>query len=248
MAVRAPAYLVRLAGGFYSPAATTPNTMTTLDTTGDLERMVDSGVIAVMRGADADTIVEVAAALHDGGVTAFEITADTPDAMELIAEVSASFSESAAIVGAGTVLDSETARTAITSGAEFVVGPTFDPGMVETCNRYGVPVAPGVLTPTEALSAYEAGADIAKVFPASSMGPGHLSSLAGPLPQVPLMPTGGIDVDNVAAYIEAGAAVVGAGSALMDDAAISAGEFESITGTAREFTDRIEAARADGDS
>ena len=219
--------------------------MPTLDTSEDLQRLVDSGVIAVMRGADADTVIDVASALEAGGVTAFEITADNPDAMELIAAVSASFDDSTAIVGAGTVLDSETARAAITSGAEFVVGPTFDPGVVETCNRYGVPVAPGVLTPTEALSAYEAGADIAKVFPASSMGPGHLSSIAGPLPQIPLMPTGGIDLDNVADYIEAGAAVVGAGSALMDDTAIAAGEFESITGTARAFTDRIEAARAD---
>jgi 2-dehydro-3-deoxyphosphogluconate aldolase/(4S)-4-hydroxy-2-oxoglutarate aldolase len=221
--------------------------MVTLDTSEDLQRLVDSGVVAVMRGADADTIIDVASALEAGGVTAFEITADNPDAMELIAAVSASFDESTAIVGAGTVLDSETARAAITSGAEFVVGPTFDPGVVETCNRYGVPVAPGVLTPTEALSAYEAGADIVKVFPASSMGPGHLSSIAGPLPQIPLMPTGGIDVDNIADYIEAGAAVVGAGSALMDDAAIAAGEFESITETARTFTERIEAARADGD-
>lgn len=218
--------------------------MVTLDTSEDLQRLVDSGVVAVMRGADADTILEVATALKDGGVTAFEITADNPDAMELIDEVSASFDESEAIVGAGTVLDSGTARAAITSGAEFVVGPTFDAGVVETCNRYGVPVAPGVLTPTEALTAYEAGADIAKVFPASSMGPDHLSSIAGPLPQIPLMPTGGIDVGNVGEYIRAGAAVVGAGSALMDDDAVAAGDFESITGTAREFTRTIEDARA----
>jgi 2-dehydro-3-deoxyphosphogluconate aldolase/(4S)-4-hydroxy-2-oxoglutarate aldolase len=218
--------------------------MVTLDTSRDLERLVDSGVVAVMRGAEPDTAIEVAAALRDGGVTAFEITAENPDAMALIDELSASFDESEAIVGAGTVLDSETARTAIGSGAEFVVGPTFDPGVVETCNRYGVPVAPGVLTPTEAVTAYEAGADIAKVFPASSMGPGHLSSIAGPLPQIPLMPTGGIDIDNVADYIEAGAAVVGAGSAIMDQSAIDAGDFESITETAREFTRTIEEARA----
>ena len=218
--------------------------MVTLDTSEALQRLVDSGVVAVMRGADPDTAIEVASALADGGVTAFEITAENPDAMDLVAELSASFDESAAIVGAGTVLDSETARAAITSGAEFVVGPTFDPGVVETCNRYGVPVAPGVLTPTEAVTAYEAGADIVKVFPASSMGPGHLSSIAGPLPQIPLMPTGGIDSDNVADYIEAGAAVVGAGSAIMDDAAIEAGEFESLTETARDFTRTIEEARA----
>ena len=218
--------------------------MVTLDTSEALQRLVDSGVVAVMRGADADTAIEVASALADGGVTAFEITAENPDAMDLVAELSSSFDESEAIVGVGTVLDSETAQAAIGSGAAFVVGPTFDPGMVETCNRYGVPVAPGVLTPTEAVTAYEAGADIAKVFPASSMGPGHLSSIAGPLPQIPLMPTGGIDADNVADYIEAGAAVVGAGSALMDETAVAAGEFASITETAREFTRAVEEARA----
>ena len=219
--------------------------MVTPDTNENLQRLVDSGVVAVMRGADADTIIDVASALADGGVTAFEITADNPDAMDLIAEVSASFSTAEAIVGAGTVLDAATARAAIASGAEFVVGPTFDAGVVETCNRYGTLVAPGVLTPTEALDAYEAGADLVKVFPASSMGPGHLSSIAGPLPQIPLMPTGGIGVDNAADYIDAGAVVVGAGSALMDDEAIAAGDFESITETAREFTRVIDAARED---
>ncbi|RLM94873.1 bifunctional 4-hydroxy-2-oxoglutarate aldolase/2-dehydro-3-deoxy-phosphogluconate aldolase [Halobellus sp. Atlit-38R] len=217
--------------------------MVTPDTNEDVQRLVDSGVVAVMRGADADTIIDVASALADGGVTAFEITADNPDAMDLIAEVSASFSAEEAIVGAGTVLDAATARAVIASGAEFVVGPTFDTGVVETCNRYGTVVAPGALTPTEALDAYAAGADIVKVFPASSMGPDHLSSIAGPLPQIPLMPTGGIDVDNAADYIDAGAVVVGAGSALMDDEAIAAGDFESITETAREFTRVVDAAR-----
>ncbi|ADQ67746.1 2-keto-3-deoxy-phosphogluconate aldolase [Halogeometricum borinquense DSM 11551] len=217
--------------------------MVTLDSHEDMQRLVDSGVVAVMRGADADTILEVAQALHDGGVTAYEITADNPDAMDLISEVSASFSETEAIVGAGTVLDSETARASIMNGAEFVVGPSFDEGVVETCNRYGTIVAPGILTPTEAVDAYEAGADLVKVFPASVMGPKHLASIKGPLPQIPLMPTGGIGIDNVADYIEAGAVVVGAGSAIMDADAIEAGDFEAITETAREFTQVIEDAR-----
>ncbi|MFB6251882.1 MAG: bifunctional 4-hydroxy-2-oxoglutarate aldolase/2-dehydro-3-deoxy-phosphogluconate aldolase [Halobellus sp.] len=219
--------------------------MSTPHPSSDFERLVNSGVVAVMRGADADTIIDVAQALHDGGVTAYEITADNPDAMALIEEVSASFSADEAIVGAGTVLEDTTARRAIERGAEFVVSPTFDAGVVETCNRYGTLVAPGVLTPTEALDAYEAGADVVKVFPASSIGPGHLSSIAGPLPQIPLMPTGGIDADNVSDYIEAGAAVVGAGSAIMDADAIAAGDFEAITETARAFTREIEQARSD---
>ncbi|WP_363465668.1 bifunctional 4-hydroxy-2-oxoglutarate aldolase/2-dehydro-3-deoxy-phosphogluconate aldolase [Halogeometricum borinquense] len=217
--------------------------MVTLDSHEDMQRLVDSGVVAVMRGADADTIIEVAQALHDGGVTAYEITADNPDAMDLISEVSSSFSETEAIVGAGTVLDSETARASIMNGAEFVVGPNFDEGVVETCNRYGTLVSPGILTPTEAVDAYEAGADMVKVFPASVMGPKHLASIKGPLPQIPLMPTGGIGIDNVADYIEAGAVVVGAGSAIMDADAIEAGDFEAITETAREFTQVIEDAR-----
>ncbi|MDS0298389.1 bifunctional 2-keto-4-hydroxyglutarate aldolase/2-keto-3-deoxy-6-phosphogluconate aldolase [Halogeometricum sp. S1BR25-6] len=221
--------------------------MVASDSTADMNRLTDSGVVAVMRGADADTIIDVAQALNDGGVTAYEITADNPDAMDLIGEVSASFTEEEAIVGAGTVLDDATARAAIMNGAEFVVGPNFDREVVETCNRYGTLVAPGILTPTEAVNAYEAGADMVKVFPASVMGPDHLSSLKGPLPQIPLMPTGGIDIDNVADYIEAGAVVVGAGSAIMDADAIEAGDFDSITETAREFTRVIEDARESGE-
>jgi 2-dehydro-3-deoxyphosphogluconate aldolase/(4S)-4-hydroxy-2-oxoglutarate aldolase len=217
--------------------------MVALDSHEDMQRIAESGVVAVMRGADADTIIEVAQALQEGGVTAYEITADNPDAMDLISEVSASFTEDEAIVGAGTVLDATTARTAIMAGAEFVVGPNFDEGVVETCNRYGTVVAPGIMTPTEAVNAYEAGADLVKVFPASVVGPSHLSSMNGPLPQIPMMPTGGIDIDNVADYIEAGAVVVGAGSAIMDGDAIEAGEYEAITEKAREFTDVIEAAR-----
>jgi 2-dehydro-3-deoxyphosphogluconate aldolase/(4S)-4-hydroxy-2-oxoglutarate aldolase len=216
--------------------------MVTLDAAEKMDRLIDSGVVAVMRGADADTVLDVAEALHAGGVTALEITVDNPDAMELIEAVSASFDDEV-IVGAGTVLEAETARRAIDSGAEFVVSPTVDRGVVETCNRYGVLVAPGALTPTEALDAYEAGADLVKIFPASSVGPSHLSAIAGPLPQIPLMPTGGVGLDAVADYVEAGAVVVGAGSALMDEAAIESGDFESVTETAREFTRRIEAAR-----
>lgn len=207
------------------------------------DQLIDSGVVAVMRGADADTIIDVATALHDGGVTAYEITADNANAAALISEVRASFRDSEAIVGAGTVLDSPTAQEMITSGAEFIVGPTFDPDILEICNRHGTLVAPGILSPTEALNAYEAGADLLKVFPAATVGPTHLSSIAGPLPHLPLMPTGGINIDNVADYIEAGAAVVGAGGALMNTDAIAAGDFESITETAEMFTQEIETAR-----
>lgn len=219
--------------------------MTTLDRHADMQRLVDSGVVAVMRGADADTVIEVADALQEGGVTAIELTADTPGVMDMISEVSASFDGSETIIGAGTVLDAETARSALLAGAEFVVSPTLETDVIDVANRYGKLVAPGVMTPTEAIRGYERGADFVKVFPASTLGPGHLSSIGGPLGQIPLMPTGGVDIDNAADFIEAGAIVVGAGSALVDSAAVESGDFEAITEQARKFSDVVDDARGD---
>ncbi|WP_119816193.1 bifunctional 4-hydroxy-2-oxoglutarate aldolase/2-dehydro-3-deoxy-phosphogluconate aldolase [Halalkaliarchaeum desulfuricum] len=205
------------------------------------EALRESGVVAVMRGGEPDTVIDTADALVAGGVTAIEITADTDGASDLIAEVDASVPE--AVVGAGTVLDSETARSCLLAGAEFVVSPSLHADVIETANRYGALVAPGVMTPTEAIRGREAGADLLKVFPASTVGPGHLSAIRGPLGDVPLMPTGGIDLENVEAYIEAGAICVGAGGSLVDYDAVERGEPESVTETAREFRDRIAAAR-----
>jgi 2-dehydro-3-deoxyphosphogluconate aldolase/(4S)-4-hydroxy-2-oxoglutarate aldolase len=209
-----------------------------------LERMVDSGVVAVMRGLDADAAINATQALHDGGVTAIEFTADTPAAMDMIGEVSSSFGEEV-IVGAGTVLDGETARQAQLAGAEFVVSPSLHEDVIEVCNRYGTPTAPGIMTPTEAVTALEAGADMVKLFPAATLGPGHLSAIKGPLGHLEVMPTGGVGLDNAADFIEAGAACVGAGSALVDDEAIERGDFGEVTETAAAFTDAIAAARGD---
>lgn len=208
-----------------------------------LQRIVDSGVIAVLRGANADTVVDTAVALREGGVTAIEVTADTPGAIEMISDVADELDGDETIVGAGTVLDSETCRSALLAGAEFVVSPSLHEDVIETCNRYGAPVAPGVMTPTEAVRAYECGADVVKVFPASTLGPGHLSSMKGPLGQIPMIPTGGVTVDNAGDYIEAGAVAVGAGSALVDDEACANGDFETITETARRFSEAVESAR-----
>ena len=209
-----------------------------------VQRLVESGTVAVMRGADTDTLVQTVDALREGGVTAIEVTADNPDAMEMIAAVAGSFGDDV-VVGAGTVLDEATALDAIRAGAEFVVGPTVEEAVIDACNRYGVPVAPGAFTPTEALTAYEAGADLVKIFPASTGGPGHLSSIKGPLPQIPLMPTGGVDADNAGAFIRAGAEVVGAGSALVPGDAVESGDFETITENAQAFTDAVDAARSE---
>ncbi|WP_136602237.1 bifunctional 4-hydroxy-2-oxoglutarate aldolase/2-dehydro-3-deoxy-phosphogluconate aldolase [Salinigranum halophilum] len=214
-----------------------------LDKHDAMQRLRASGTVAVMRGADADTLVKTVDALRAGGVTAIEITADNPDALEMIDAVSGSFDDEV-IVGAGTVLDGETALDTIRAGAEFVVGPTVELDVVDVCNRYGTLVAPGAFTPTEALTAYEAGADFVKIFPASSGGPGHLGGIKGPLPQIPLMPTGGVDADNAGDFIRAGAEVVGAGSALVPTEAVEVGDFETITENARAFSDAVDAARS----
>jgi 2-dehydro-3-deoxyphosphogluconate aldolase/(4S)-4-hydroxy-2-oxoglutarate aldolase len=209
----------------------------------DLQRLADSGVVAVLRGVDANCVIDTAEALREGGVTAIEITADTPGAMEILSDVSSSFDDSEVLVGAGTVLDAPTARSALLAGAEFVVSPSLHEDVIETCNRYGALVAPGVMTPTEAIRGYEAGADLVKIFPASTLGPGHLKSIKGPLGQIPLMPTGGVDTDNAGDFIRAGAICVGAGSALVDDDAVARGDFDEITATARRFSEAVERAR-----
>ena len=209
-----------------------------------LSRIVDSGVVAVLRGVPADQLIEIAEALREGGVTAVEITADTPDVADLIGEVAGSFDDEV-VVGTGTVLDSETARTTLMAGAEFVVSPSLHEDVIETCNRYGAVSAPGVMTPTEAIRGYEAGADFVKVFPAKTVGPAHLGAMKGPLGQIPMMPTGGVGPDNAGDYVEAGAFAVGAGGALVDYDAAERGDYESITETARELVQVVEEARAD---
>lgn len=211
-----------------------------------LDRLLASGVVGVIRGAEADVVVDIARALKAGGVTAVEVTADTPGVMTMIEDVANALTGDDVLVGAGTVLDAETARAAILAGAEFVVSPTVSTGVIEVCNRYGVPVAPGATTPTEVLTAYEAGADVVKVFPAGSLGPDYLSSLTGPLGHIPLVPTGGIDADNAAAYVEAGAVAVGVGSALVDDDLVESGDFEAITDRARRLVDVVAEAQNDG--
>jgi 2-dehydro-3-deoxyphosphogluconate aldolase/(4S)-4-hydroxy-2-oxoglutarate aldolase len=210
-----------------------------------ISRMRESGVVAVLRGVDATVVEAVGDALRAGGVTAMEVTMGSDDSLDAIEALSAHFEGEDVVVGAGTVLDSETARQAHLAGASFVVSPTFDEGVVETCNRYGIPVAPGVATPTEALSAYEAGADLCKVFPASTYGPGHLSSIRGPLPQIPLMPTGGVGPDNAAAYVEAGAEIVGAGGSLLPDDVLEREDWDEVQARAAELVGVVEDARAE---
>lgn len=209
------------------------------------ERIVDGGVIAVLRGVDEAQIVPVARAMHDAGVDALEITADGTRAAEQIAAVDRELADTDAVVGAGTVLDASTAQSVIDAGASFVVSPHTDADVVRTCNRHGVLVAPGVMTPTEAVTAMEAGADLLKMFPASTVGPGHIGALAGPLGDVDIVPTGGVSRDNVADFFDAGAVAVGAGGAIVDDAAIADGDMDRVRATAASFVDAVEAARSE---
>ncbi|AXR76985.1 bifunctional 4-hydroxy-2-oxoglutarate aldolase/2-dehydro-3-deoxy-phosphogluconate aldolase [Natrarchaeobaculum sulfurireducens] len=209
------------------------------------DRIVESGVIAVLRGVDEDDVVPVARAIHDAGVDALEVTADGTRAIEKIAAIDRELEGTEAVVGAGTVLDATTARAAIDAGAQFVVSPHTSCEVIETCNRQRVLAAPGVLTPTEAVTAMEAGADVLKLFPAGTVGPNHISAIRGPLGDIDVIPTGGVDADNVGEYLEAGAVAVGAGSALVDYDAIDDGDMDRVRETAAAFVEAVTDARAE---
>ncbi len=203
------------------------------------------GVVAVIRLPDPDKLWAVIVALAEGGVRALEITMTVPRAIEMIEQLAPAFPEGF-LLGAGTVLDPETARLAIRAGAQFVVSPVFRPDIVETCHRLDRPALPGCFTPTEILAAWETGADIVKVFPATTLGPGFIKDVRAPLPQVKLMPTGGVTLDNAGAWIKAGAVAVGVGSALVDAKAIEAADFGIITNNARRVVASVNAAREHG--
>jgi 2-dehydro-3-deoxyphosphogluconate aldolase/(4S)-4-hydroxy-2-oxoglutarate aldolase len=206
-----------------------------------LDRITEGGVIAILRGVQRDDAVAVADAVVDAGVTALEVTADTPNAMSSIEAIADRVDD--AVVGAGTVLDAETARAAQLAGAEFLVTPTVNRDVIRTANRYGTPIAVGAYTPTEALDAYEAGADLVKVFPAKTGGPDHVAAIGGPLPQIPLVPTGGVGAGNAGDYVDVGAVAVGVGSSIVDDEAIADGDFDAIRSNARAVIDAVAAAR-----
>jgi 2-dehydro-3-deoxyphosphogluconate aldolase/(4S)-4-hydroxy-2-oxoglutarate aldolase len=202
----------------------------------------DCGVVAVIRMKEPDKLRAVVDALAEGGVRALEITMTVPRAIELIAEIAPTL-PSSFIFGAGTVLDADTARRAIDAGAKFLVSPVFRRDVIGAGQARGAPVMPGCLTPTEILDAWDAGADIVKVFPATTFGPGYLKDVRAPLPHVKLMPTGGVTVDNAGEWIRAGAVAVGVGSALLDTKAIATGSFDSIVDNARRIIANVRAAR-----
>jgi 2-dehydro-3-deoxyphosphogluconate aldolase/(4S)-4-hydroxy-2-oxoglutarate aldolase len=202
-----------------------------------------TGIVAVLRLTDASVVREVALALVEGGVTALEITMTVPRAVELIASVSRALPASC-LLGAGTVVDKPTAEAVIGAGAQFVVSPVLRPDVIAACAAREVAVMPGCFTPTEILTAWEAGADVVKVFPATSLGPTFIRDMRGPLPQIKLLPTGGVTRDNAGDWIRAGAVAIGVGTALVDAAAVKARRFEDITASARAFVAAVAAARS----
>jgi 2-dehydro-3-deoxyphosphogluconate aldolase/(4S)-4-hydroxy-2-oxoglutarate aldolase len=202
----------------------------------------DCGVVAVIRLTDPSRLQAVAEALLEGGVRALEVTMTVPRAVPLIETLAATV-PAGVLVGAGTVLDAETARQVILAGARFVVSPVFRRDVLDACHRYDVAAMPGCFTPTEILDAWEAGADVVKVFPATALGPGYVRDVLAPLPQVRLLPTGGVTRDNAGQWIAAGAVAVGVGTALVDKAAVEHGRFDAIRDNARHFVDAVRRAR-----
>ncbi len=207
------------------------------------EILQDLGVIAVLRGMTKESILPITRALKEGGVTAIEITMETPHALELIEMVS-NECDSNLFVGAGTVLDSDTAQQAIQAGAKFIFSPTVDRETIEMTKRHNVISVPGAMTPTEILTAYECGADAVKVFPANTVGASYFKNIAGPLPHIPLIATGGVDLTNTRTFIEAGAIAVGAGSTLVNSKKeLTTESLAEITMKANTFIEEVKSGR-----
>src|SRR6266540_4013417 len=208
-----------------------------------LRQVLDSGIVAVVRSPDSQQLVEVARALADGGINVVEITMTVPDALDVVRQVRRALGERL-LLGAGTVLDPETARAALLAGAEFLVAPTVTLDVIRLCQRYDRLVMPGAFTPTEILTAWEAGADIVKVFPADVVGPAFFKAIKGPLPQIRVMPTGGVDLTTAAAFLKAGACCLGIGSQLVEPAAVAAGNFTRIRELAQQYVAIVKETRA----
>jgi 2-dehydro-3-deoxyphosphogluconate aldolase/(4S)-4-hydroxy-2-oxoglutarate aldolase len=207
-----------------------------------LERICKSGLVAVVRAENGEQAKRIAEACLAGGMQAIEMTYTVPGAHRIMEELAKSYSPEELIIGAGTVLDPETARISILSGAQYVVSPCLNVETVRMCNRYQVPVMAGAMTIKEIVECMEAGADVVKLFPGELFGPAMVKAIKGPLPQAQIMPTGGVSVSNVQEWIKAGCIAVGAGSSLT--AGAKTGDYAAITETARKFLAEIAQARA----
>lgn len=207
-------------------------------------QIVDCGILAIVRANSSEQALQVADACFEGGVTALEITFTTPGASDVIRCLRTRYGPKQMVIGAGTVLDAETARIAILSGAEFVVAPSVSSDTARLCNRYQIPYLPGASSVKEVIEAMELGAAIVKVFPAEVLGPVFIKAVHAPLPQAPLMPTGGVNLENAKGWIEAGSVALGVGGNLTR--AGTAGDFASVTTFARELIKTVQNARKSG--
>jgi len=207
-----------------------------------LRHVLDNGIVAVVRSHDSQQLVEVVRALADGGVTVAEITMTVPGALDVIKQARTALGDRV-LLGAGTILDPETARAAFLAGAEYIVSPTLNLEVIKMCQRYDKLVMPGAFTPTEILTAWEAGADIVKVFPADVVGPAFFKAIKGPLPQIRVMPTGGVDLTTAAAFLKAGACCLGVGSQLVEPKAVAERDFDRIRDLARQYVTLVRKTR-----
>jgi len=209
-----------------------------------IQYLLDKCIVAVVRvDTGGDDLVKVVEAVAAGGVHCIEVTMTTPGALQCIEAASSKLAGADVLLGVGSVLDAETCRMAILAGAEFVVTPTLSVPTIRMARRYGKPVIPGAFTPTEILTAWENGADFIKVFPSSVGGPGYIKAIKGPLPQIPLVPTGGVNLDNIGDFLEAGAAAVAVGGNLVSKKLVAERDFDGLTANARAFAEAVRAAR-----
>lgn len=206
-----------------------------------LKKITDVGVVAVIRAETSKQAIDISKACLQGGLPAIEVTFTVPNAHIVIEDLVKAIPQNELIIGAGTVLDSETARIAILAGAQYIVSPGFDLKTAQLCNRYQIPYMPGCLTITEMITAMEAGCDVVKLFPGSAFGPSYVKAVKGPLPQINIMPTGGVSLDNVKEWVSNGVVAVGVGSELTGPA--KKGDYESVTQNAKAFVNAVKDAR-----
>jgi len=210
--------------------------------TENLARVLDCGIVSVIRAGSGERLGDVAEALLAGGVEVLEVTFTIPGALRVLEQLADRLGDRA-LIGAGTILDTETARAAMLAGAEFIVSPTTNLDVIEISRRYGKLVMPGAMTPTEVVSAWQAGADIVKIFPSDVGGPKHLKALRGPLPQVRMMPTGGVNLETAAEFLRAGACALGVGGSLVEAKAVESGDMARIESLARQFVQIVRETR-----
>jgi|SRR6056297_963951 len=209
----------------------------------NIKRIKETGIVAVIRAKNSKDAFKIVEAVKAGGIDAIEITMTVPGAVDVIKKLSEKYNDNEILIGAGSVLDAETARICILAGAEYIVGPALNIEMVKLCNRYKKIVIPGAMSVTEVITAMEAGADIVKVFPATLFGPKIIKAIKGPVPQAQLLPTGGVNLDNIRDWIKAGSFAVGVGGALTSGA--NTGDYNEVTKVAEKFVEKINFYRND---